>query len=75
MNPSWVKNGRRFGVLSPCVFLDNMEGEEPKIFGSNELSDHSLKFSFLCNLLLQVRVDIDEGSLTMLDFIDQLGSS
>ena len=56
-------------------FLDNTKDKNQRSFESKELYNHSLTFSSLGNLLLWVRVYINESSLTMLDFIDWLGSS
>ena len=51
-------------------FLDNTKDKNQRSFESKELYNHSLTFSSLGNLLLWVRVYINESSLTMLDFID-----
>ena len=69
------KNGRRFEGLSHRVFWTLWKERNQKSFESKEMFDHTLKFSFLCNLLLWVRMYTNEGSLTMLGFIEWLGSS
>lgn len=67
------KNGRRLVGLSWCVYFWTLWNERnQRSFESKEMFDHLLKFFFLCNLLLWVRVYIDGGSLTMIDFIDWL---
>lgn len=40
------------------------------VFESKEMSNQVLKSTFLCNLLLLVRMYIDGGSLSMIDFMD-----
>lgn len=56
-----------------CI-LDIMEREELEMFWKQGIV-HALWFSFLCNLLMWIRIYIDGGSLTMLDFIDWLRST
>ena len=43
-------------------------------FGNEELSLHRLKYSFVCNLWSWVRVSIVLSPLSLVSFLDWLGS-
>lgn len=55
-------------------FLDNLEGENQKVFDNKEQPVQALKHSFLGNLLSWSSMHIEVGSLSLIDFVDWVGS-
>ena len=67
------KQKKVWRVIPLCMFWSLWKERNRRAFKTKEIIYQSPKSIFLCNLLLWVRMYIDEGSQTMIDFIDWLG--
>ena len=66
MHSLWEEVIRRLGELLLFAFFGQFKNEGP--------SNQVLKSLFLSNLFMWVSSYIDVGSMSLIDFVDQLGS-
>ena len=60
---------------SPLMYLlDSLDGRDKIAFKNEALSNQRLKNSFICNLWSWTTKFIDDGPLSLISFIDWLGS-
>ena len=71
----WQKRGREFGEQVHCLFFWTVWKARNKVaFEEEELSIQRLKNSFVYFLWLETKLFIKDGPLTLVDFIDWVGT-
>ena len=71
---SWAKNVKGLESNPFIHFLNSLEAKKQNCFWNEELSNQRLKHSSICNLWSWTKLFIDDNLLSLISFIDWLGS-